>query len=471
MNYEIVSGLETHVELSTKTKIFCSCTTGFGGDPNTHCCPVCIGLPGTLPKLNREVVNFAIKAGLATHCTINNISKMDRKNYVYPDLPKAYQISQYDKPLCEHGYVTLSSGKKIRITRIHIEEDAGKLVHQKGNTYIDYNRGGVPLIEIVSEPDIRSIEEATEYLEKLQLIMRYLDISDCKMQEGSLRCDVNISVRPFGQQEYGTRTEIKNMNSFTNMAKAMEYEIGRQIELVKAGQPVIQETRRWNVEDKCTESMRGKEDAHDYRYFREPDLVTISVTDGEIETIKKSLPELPDSKYDRYVNELGIAPADALQIIKYRRVAEYFEGMAKDVKTPQTAANFMVGQVFQRFATEADKEACELKVPASAINELILLLDSGKVAMNLAKKTLDTMLDEGRTVKEILTAEELKGVDESDLTAVCRKVIDNNAANVADFLNGKEKALMVLVGSVMRETKGRADGASVQRILRELLKK
>ena len=269
MKYELVAGLETHVELSTKTKIFCGCTTAFGGKPNTHCCPICIGLPGTLPKLNRQVVNYAVLAGLATHCDIAPIARMDRKNYVYPDLAKAYQISQFDKPLCEHGWVELDNGKKIRLTRIHIEEDAGKLVHERGDTYVDYNRAGVPLIEIVTEPDFRSIDEVREYVEKLQILMKYIGVSDAKMQEGSLRCDVNISVRPAGSDALGTRTEIKNMNSFTYIARAMEYEMARQIDLLESGEPVVQETLRYNVDTGETESMRGKEDAQDYRYFRE----------------------------------------------------------------------------------------------------------------------------------------------------------------------------------------------------------
>lgn len=355
MKYEMVAGLETHIELSTNTKIFCGCTTQFGGEPNTHCCPVCIGLPGTLPKLNRQVVNYAIMAGLATNCEIARISKMDRKNYCYPDLPKAYQISQYDMPLCLNGYVELSNGRKIRLTRIHIEEDAGKLIHSHGDTYVDYNRGGVPLIEIVSEPDIRSIEEAKEYVEKLQLIMKYIGISDCKMQEGSMRCDVNISVRPEGSDKLGTRTEIKNMNSITFMAKAMEYEFSRQVDLIENGGQVVQETLRYDEVTDTTSSMRGKEDAHDYRYFREPDLVTIHVTDEEVEALKRELPELPGAKLTRYTEELEIPRADAQLLTKYRNVAEYFEQASEGTKNPRTAANFIIGQVFRRMETTARK--------------------------------------------------------------------------------------------------------------------
>ena len=297
--YEMIAGLETHIELSTQTKIFCSCSTSFGSQPNTHCCPVCIGLPGALPVLNRRVVEFAVMAGLATNCRINTSSRMDRKNYVYPDLPKAYQISQYDRPLCEDGHLTLSNGRTIRITRIHIEEDAGKLVHADDNTYIDYNRGGVPLIEIVTEPDFRSVEEIREYLELLQLTMKTIGVSDCKMQEGSVRCDVNLSVRPMGCDTFGIRTEIKNMNSFSFMEKAVAYEVQRQIEVIESGGTVVQETRRYNESEGITEGMRGKEDADDYRYFREPDLVAIELQSEQIEALLSQLPELPQQRLRR----------------------------------------------------------------------------------------------------------------------------------------------------------------------------
>ncbi|MGN1050998.1 MAG: Asp-tRNA(Asn)/Glu-tRNA(Gln) amidotransferase subunit GatB, partial [Acutalibacteraceae bacterium] len=362
MKYELVAGFETHIELATNTKIFCSCTTEFGAEPNTHCCPICIGLPGTLPKLNKQVVRYAIMAGLATNCNIAEISKMDRKNYCYPDLPKAYQISQYDKPLCENGYVELSNGRKIRLNRIHIEEDAGKLIHNHGDTYVDYNRGGVPLIEIVSEPDIRSVDEAREYVEKLQQLMRYIGISDCKMQEGSMRCDVNISVRPVGSEGFGTRTEIKNMNSINNITKAMEYEFERQVDLIESGEKVVQETLRYDDSTNTTSSMRGKEDAHDYRYFRDPDLVTILVKSDEVEEIKNSLPELPAQKFDRYVNSLGLPESDASLLTKYRKTAEFFDEASDGLKNPKGVANFIIGQIFRTFHTEEDKEAFNIKI-------------------------------------------------------------------------------------------------------------
>ena len=325
MKYRLVSGLETHVELATATKIFCGCTTAFGGSPNTHCCPVCTGQPGALPVLNKRVVEYAIRAGLATHCTINTTTHLDRKNYCYPDLPKAYQISQFDKPLCEHGYVELESGKRIGITRIHIEEDAGKLVHESGYTYIDYNRGGVPLIEIVSEPDISSPEEAREYVEKLQLIMRYIGVSDCKMQEGSMRCDVNISVMEEGATEFGTRTEIKNMNSISYIEKAMAYECQRQVDVIEDGGKIVQATLRYDEHTGETSVMRTKEDAQDYRYFPEPDILTVVIPEEKVEEIRKSLPELPTDKLRRYVGELKINPATAKLLYKYKRVCDFAE--------------------------------------------------------------------------------------------------------------------------------------------------
>ncbi len=469
MKYELVSGLETHVELSTKTKIFCGCTTEFGGDPNTHCCPVCIGLPGTLPKLNEQVVNYAILAGLATHCEIAPISKMDRKNYCYPDLPKAYQISQYDMPLCKNGYIALSNGRKIRITRIHIEEDAGKLIHERGNTFVDYNRGGVPLIEIVSEPDIRSIDEAKEYMEKIQLIMKYIGVSDCKMQEGSMRSDVNISLRPVGSEKLGTRTEIKNMNSFTFMAKAMEYEVNRQAEILDSGEKVIQQTLRYNVEDNCTESMRGKEDADDYRYFREPDLVTISVSEEKVAELKAKLPELPDEKFDRYVNQFGLPEADAALLVKYRSIAEFFDAASDGVANPKVVANLILGQIFRRLENDAAKEAFAVSLPAKYIKDLVLLLDSGKIKMNLLKDTLEKMLDTGKPATDFISENDMGGIDEDTLKRLCSEAIANNPNAVADYRGGKEKALKSLLGSVMKATRGRADAIQAEKLLIELI--
>lgn len=470
MNYELVCGLETHIELSTKTKIFCSCTTEFGGEPNTHCCPVCIGLPGTLPKLNRAVVEYAVMAGLATHCEISPVSKMDRKNYVYPDLPKAYQISQYDQPLCKNGFVPLSNGRKVRLNRIHIEEDAGKLVHQRGNTLIDYNRGGVPLIEIVSEPDIRSIEEAVEYVEKLQTIMRYIGVSDCKMQEGSLRCDVNISVRPKGQEAFGTRTEIKNMNSFAHMTKAMEYEMSRQIDLLESGETVVQETRRYDEGTGCTEGMRGKEDANDYRYFREPDLVTIRVTDEMVEKIREKMPEDYQVRLERFQTEYGLPETDAKLLADRRRIADYFEAAAKGLKNPRAAANCITGPIFSRLEGDAAKDAFEVAASPENLNALLKLLDDGKIRMNLVKSTLEKMLDTGKPASDFIKESDLAGLDDSALRAVCGQAMKENHGAVQDFRGGKEKALKAILGSVMKATRGRANPQEAEKILTEMLK-
>ena len=473
MEFELVLGLETHVELSTKTKIFCGCTTAFKGEPNTHCCPVCIGLPGTMPRLNEEVVRYAIMAGLATNCKIAEFSKMDRKNYVYPDLPKSYQISQHDKPLCYDGFVTLSNGRKIRIERIHIEEDAGKLIHQSGRTYIDYNRGGVPLIEIVSKPDFRDIEEAVEYLEFLQLTMRYIKVSDCKMQEGSLRCDVNVSVKPFGEEKFGTRTEIKNMNSFNNIRKAVKYEIKRQIEVISSGGKIVQETMRFKVESGSTEPMRGKEDAHDYRYFKEPDLVFIHIKKEEVEDIKNLLPELAGAKLEKYVNLFSIPATDAKLLVKYVKVAEFFEKSVEDVKEKQTykiCANLILTIIFSKFETEEEKEKFKVKITPEGMKEILNLLETKKIRNNIAKKALEEIVLTGKSVSEVISLEDLKGVSQEELEQICKRAVKENEKAVRDFLNGKTKALKSLVGFVMKETKGRADANLAQEVLERIVK-
>ncbi|MCI1955804.1 MAG: Asp-tRNA(Asn)/Glu-tRNA(Gln) amidotransferase subunit GatB [Oscillospiraceae bacterium] len=470
MNYELVCGLETHVELATKTKIFCSCTTEFGAEPNTHCCPVCIGLPGTLPKLNKAVVEYAVTAGLATHCEINPDAKMDRKNYVYPDLPKAYQISEYDQPLCRNGYVELASGKKIRLTRIHIEEDAGKLVHERGNTLIDYNRGGVPLIEIVSEPDIRSIGEAAEYVEQLQAIMRYIGVSDCKMQEGSLRCDVNVSVRPQGSDRLGTRTEIKNMNSFSHMTKAIQYEMDRQIDLLESGEDVVQETRRYNEETGCTEGMRGKEDANDYRYFRDPDLVAIRVTDDMVAALKAKMPEGPQKRLARFQTEYGLPEADARLLIDRRRIADYFEAAAKGTKNPRTVANCILGPIFSRLDSDAAKDEFRVSVSPENLNALVGLLDAGKIRKNLVKSTLEKMLDTGKPAAAFLSEKDLAGVNPDDLRKICEQAAADNPNAVKDYRGGKEKALKAVLGAVMKMTRGRANPQEAEKILTQIMK-
>ena len=394
---------------------------------------------------------------------------MDRKNYVYPDLPKAYQISQYDKPLCSNGYIELKNGRKIRILRIHIEEDAGKLVHEHGDTYVDYNRGGVPLIEIVTEPDIRSIDEAIEYVEKLQLIMKYIGVSDCKMQEGSLRCDVNISVRPKGSEKFGTRTEIKNMNSFTFMQKAMQYEFERQTDLIESGGEVVQETLRFNTDTGETSSMRSKEDAHDYRYFREPDLVTIETPQSLIDEIRESLPELPNAKLKRYVDEYGISETYATIIVKYRKVAEFFDESAKGLSKPKNASNMIISQIFKHLSTDSQKEDFEIKFTAQNFHELLKLVEDGKINMNLAKSTLDKMIETGKPVSELIDEKDMGGVDENELKQICEQVVNDNPKAIEDYKNGKEAAFKSLVGGVMKATRGKANAAIATEILKGLI--
>lgn len=470
MSYELVAGLETHIELSTKTKIFCQCTTEFGGEPNTHCCPICIGMPGTLPKLNKKVVEYAVKAGIALNCKIRNISKMDRKNYVYPDLPKAYQISQFDKPICYGGYIKLSSGKNININRIHIEEDAGKLVHERGNTYIDYNRGGVPLIEIVTEPDFSSIDEVLEYLEKLRLVMKYIGVSDVKMQEGSLRCDVNISVRKKGEEKLGTRTEIKNMNSLSFIAKAMEYEFERHVDILESGGEIEQETRRYDSELNITESMRGKEDAEDYRYFKEPDLVDIIVSEEEIKKLKSELPQLPDEKLQVFINEYSLPEDDAELLIKYKKIAEYFEEASKGIKNKKIVSNYILGQIFRRMPTDSEKEECSISIPPEYLNELISLIENKKINSSMASNALEKMLDSGKPVREFISEKDMQGIDENTLREICLRALSENKEAVETYLGGKEKAFSYLIGYIMKETKGKADPQKAAEIIKEIIK-
>ena len=469
MSYELVAGLETHIELSTKTKIFCQCTTEFGGEPNTHCCPICMGMPGALPKLNKKVVEYAVKAGLATNCKIRNISKMDRKNYVYPDLPKAYQISQFDKPICYEGFIELSSGKNIRINRIHIEEDAGKLIHERGDTCIDYNRGGVPLIEIVTEPDFRSIDEVLEYIEKLRLKMKYIGVSDVKMQEGSLRCDVNISIRKQGEEQLGTRTEIKNMNSLNFIAKAMEYEFERHIDVLESGCSIDQETRRYDSGQNITESMRGKEDANDYRYFRDPDLVNIFVSDEEIHKYKSDLPQLPGEKLSKFMDEYGLPKDDAELLIKYKKVAEYFEEASKNINNKKLVSNYILGQIYRRLPTDADKEECNNLIPPEYLGELISLLENKKITSGMASTAFEKMLDTGKSINEFISEKDMQGIDENALREICIRAINENQVAVESYLGGKEKAFGSIIGYIMKQTKGKADAQLATEIVKELI--
>jgi len=469
MNYEIVCGIESHIELATKTKIFCGCTTEFGGEPNTHCCPVCTGQPGSLPILNQKVVEYAIKAGLALNCKINTKSHMDRKNYVYPDLPKAYQISQYDEPLCEKGYIELDSGKRIGITRIHIEEDAGKLVHENGYTYIDYNRSGVPLIEIVSEPDISSAEEAREYAEKLQLIMRYIGISDCKMQEGSMRCDVNLSLRKPGDSRFGVRTEIKNINSLSFIQKAVMAEAERQADILDAGGTVVQQTMRYDEATNSVSPMRDKENSDDYRYFPDPDILRFSINDEKVEEIRASLPELPFDKLKRYVNVLGLPEATARQIFRYRKVAEFFEGALAEGASVKNAANLIVGTIFSNMDTEEEKELFDIRISSAQFAALVKLADEKKINIGVAQSTLQKMLESGKPVEEFIKPEDLAGISDEELESLCKEAIDANPKAVADVRSGKDKAINVMFGYIMKKTGGKADIRKVEVLLRKLI--
>ena len=469
--YEMVIGLEVHVELKTKTKIFCNCETSFGAEPNSHTCPVCMGLPGTLPVLNDKVVEYAVKAGLATNCKIANFSKQDRKNYFYPDLPKAYQISQFDLPLCEHGYLdieTESGSKRIGITRIHIEEDAGKLVHDDiHGTMIDCNRCGVPLIEIVSEPDIRSAEEAKAYLQKLRAIILYTGISDCKMNEGSFRCDVNLSVREKGTEKFGTRTEMKNINSFQYVVKAIEYEYKRQIEAIEDGEEIVQETRKFDADTGKTYSMRGKENANDYRYFPDPDLPPIELSDEKIEKIKTTIPELPDARKKKYMEKYGISAYISEKIISDMDIADYFEKVATLAKTPKVVANILVGEVAR--LNTAEMFYC----PISAANmaKLSDLISDEVINTSTAKKLIARMWETDFDPVVIVEKEDLKQINDRDfLVKIATEVIGNSPKLVSDYKNGKQQAIKALMGQAMSKTTGKANPVVMEEIIKNILK-
>ncbi|MBM7582371.1 aspartyl-tRNA(Asn)/glutamyl-tRNA(Gln) amidotransferase subunit B [Caldicoprobacter guelmensis] len=470
MEYEAVIGLEVHAELSTKSKIFCSCTTEFGGQPNTHCCPVCLGMPGTLPVLNRKAVEYTIKAGLATNCTISYFTKQDRKNYFYPDLPKGYQISQYDLPLCKNGYIeieTENGKKKIRINRIHLEEDAGKLVHSEYGyySYVDYNRTGVPLIEIVSEPDISSAAEAKAYLEKLKAILQFIGVSDCKMEEGSLRADVNISIRPKGSKELGERTEMKNLNSFRAVYRAIEAEIARQIEVVKSGGTIERETRRWDDARGESYPMRSKEDAQDYRYFPEPDLPPLIIKEELVERLKKELPELPDARKQRYMMEYGLPEYDAGVLTSSKELSDFFEEAAKVSNNIKAISNWVMGDML-RILNERNLEVSQIPFPPAYLAKLVALLDKGVINGPTAKKVFEDMFDSGKDPEVIVKEQGLEVLnDESILLQVVEKVIEENPNSVADYKKGKKKAIGFLVGQAMKATKGKAN----PQLLNELL--
>ncbi len=475
-DYESVIGLEVHAELSTKTKIFCSCPTEFGGKPNTHCCPVCMAMPGALPVLNEKVVEYAVKAGLATNCEIETDSKNDRKNYFYPDLPKSYQISQYDRPLCKKGYVEIDTeeGKKtIGITRIHIEEDAGKLNHDDygRGSLVDLNRAGVPLIEIVSEPDMRTVEDADKYLKKLKSILEYIEVSDCKMQEGSLRADVNVSIRKKGQKEYGTRTEMKNMNSFRSISRAIEYEIQRQIEVVENGGKIYQETLRWDEVSGKTFSMRDKEEAQDYRYFPDPDLALIKCSKEYVENIKKNLPELPESRKERYLTEFGLSEKDARILTSSKYLSDFFEKGVKISKNPKAVCNWLLSDV-SRILNEKEMEPDEIPFKAEDLAELIALIEKGTISSKIAKDVLEKMFEKEGTPNEIIEKNGwIQISDEGAIKEVVEKILDANEQSIIDYKNGKDRALGYLVGQAMKETKGKANPQMLNEMFKDALNK
>ena len=472
--YETVIGLEVHVELATKTKIFCSCSTEFGGAPNTHTCPVCTGMPGALPVLNRQVVEYALAVGLAVNCEINQYCRFDRKNYFYPDNPQNYQISQLYLPICHDGFVeieTAAGKKKVGIHEIHMEEDAGKLIHDEWEdcSLVDYNRSGVPLIEIVSEPDMRSAEEVIAYLEKLRLIIQYLGASDCKLQEGSMRADVNLSVREAGAPEFGTRTEMKNLNSFKAIARAIEGERKRQIELLEEGKKVIQETRRWDDNKESSRAMRSKEDAKDYRYFPDPDLPPVFIGDTWIQEIKDRQPEFKTGKMARYQAELGLSEYDADIITGSKRMADIFEATVSLCKKPKEAANWLMVEGMRLLKEEAlEPEA--IRFSPENLAKLIVLVDNGTITRTVAKEVFEKIFAEDIDPEAYVEENGLKVVnDEGALRAVIEEVIAANPQSVTDYRNGKERARGFLVGQTMRAMKGKADPAMVNRVLEELL--
>lgn len=468
MEYELMMGLETHVELNTRTKIFCGCPVRFGQPPNTDCCPVCIGMPGTLPALNREAVHFAVLAGLALHCKINLESRMSRKHYFYPDLAKAYQITQQQIPLCGQGWLELTNGKIIRIERIHIEEDAGKLIHNGEDILVDYNRGGVPLIEIVTYPDFRSEKEAADYLEQLQQIMRYLGISDGKMQEGSMRCDVNISVRPKGRKTLGERTEIKNMNSISYLAKAVEYEFWRQVDLLERGGRITRETRRYDQKTGTTQLMRRKEAQTDYLYFEEPDIPPVVLSAQEVEKWEGRLPELPAQKRKRY-QEKGLSSQEAAALVKYPRVASYFEETCRWVRASALAAKWILTHLFSEMPTESRKERGQFPLPSDRFGEFLRGIEDGTVRRNCAKEVLSHIISTGDSLQKSLEKIQKEEMGETELKELCESCLQSHPEAVADYLGGKMRAVKALMGAVMRASEGRADPRQTQKLLETLI--
>lgn len=475
MEWEIVMGLEVHTELATKTKIFCGCSTEFGGEPNTHVCEICSGMPGTLPLLNERVVEFAVRTGLATNCKITQKTKFDRKNYFYPDLPKAYQISQLYLPICRNGYIEVKGEngepKKIGIHEIHMEEDAGKLIHDEFEdcTLVDYNRCGVPLLEIVSEPDFRSADEVIEYLEKLRAILQFTGVSDCKMQEGSLRADVNLSVRPKGQKEFGTRTEMKNLNSFHAIARAIAYESRRQIDLLEDGEAVVQETRRWDDNKGYSYAMRSKEDAQDYKYFPEPDLPPIEISDARIQEIRESMPELPEQKKQRYREALGLPEYDTEILTGNMAFVTLFEETVKLCDSPKDVANWIMGEVM-KLLNDSGTLPEDMKLAPASLASVIQMVKSGKINRGTGKTVLEKVFTDGVDPESYVKENNLAQItDLSAIRPVLEEVIAANEKSVSEYKAGKTQAMGYIMGQAMRALKGKAPAQEVQKMLHELL--
>ena len=475
--YETVIGLEVHVELATKTKIFCSCSTEFGGAPNTHTCPVCTGMPGSLPVLNKQVVEYAMAVGLATNCSITQNCKFDRKNYFYPDNPQNYQISQLYKPICTNGYVEIKGDdgekKQVGIHEIHMEEDAGKLVHDDWNdcSLVDLNRSGVPLIEIVSEPDMRSSDEVIAYLEKLRLIIQYLGASDCKLNEGSMRADVNLSVREYGAKEFGTRTEMKNLNSFKAIARAIENERERQIDLIEAGEAVIQETRRWDDTKEYSYAMRSKEDAQDYRYFPDPDLVPIIISDEWMAEVKSKEPEFRDEKMARYISEFNLPEYDADIITLYKPLADLFEAAVQKGSAPKEASNWLMGETM-RIVKDKGIEPDQVKLTGENFAKFLKLIENDVINKTVAKEVFEAIFDGGVNPEAYVEEHGLKMDNDTDgLKKIIEEVVANNPKAVADYQGGNKKAIGALVGQTMKATQGKANPQMINKILNEILNK
>lgn len=477
MSYETVIGLEIHAELNTKSKIFCSCPTEYGAKPNTNTCPICMGIPGTLPLLNEEAVKLAVKAGIMLNCSINRMSRLDRKNYFYPDLPKAYQISQYEIPVCSGGYIDVEADgvtHRIRINRIHIEEDAGKLIHPEGEEFslVDYNRAGVPLVEIVTEPDIRSVDEAIAFLRTLKAMLEYGEISDCRMEQGSLRCDANISVRRTGQETFNARVELKNLNSFRELQKALELEEKRQRELYRSGEEaeIRQETRRWDSRKGITVPMRSKEEANDYRYFPEPDLLPVIISEEYIQKIRETLPEMPEEKRKRFRELYSLTDKEIGIIVGDKALSDYYEALTGCGINPRSAANWLLGSML-KLLNKHGMEPSQISLAPDSMSRLIKLIEEGRISITAGQEVFAEMFNTGKSAEEIINEKGLSQIsDKSELIRIIESVLDGNPQSLSDYISGKAQASGFLMGQVMKATKGKANPQMAKKLLEEKLK-